>query len=287
MKRGVEVKGLLKQIDHFEIGPVDLDFEPGTITALVGKNGAGKSTFAKLLMNLAKRDRGEIFLEGQPVSSSSEEWKTKIAYQPQVLLGCNAFNGRELKKLISSLYPTWDEELFIRLVEVFKIPLDKPYGSLSPGVQQQLNFVLSLPRDTDILLLDEPTAHMDIHSKQLVQDELATWMERGEKTMILVSHQVEDIRKLADFIVVFQEGKILAHAAKDELTQNYKRYWLELEMTDAVPGEIARKNGRIIVTNQSVKTEQFFFEKGIRWIDSERLELEEIISMMLGSREGV
>lgn len=287
MKRGVEVKGLLKQIDDFEIGPVDLDFEPGTITALVGKNGAGKSTFAKLLMNLAKRDRGEIFLEGQPVSSSSEEWKTKIAYQPQVLLGCNAFNGRELKKLISSLYPTWDEELFIRLVEVFKIPLDKPYGSLSPGVQQQLNFVLSLPRDTDILLLDEPTAHMDIHSKQLVQDELATWMERGEKTMILVSHQVEDIRKLADFIVVFQEGKILAHAAKDELTQNYKRYWLELEMTDAVPGEIARKNGRIIVTNQSVKTEQFFFEKGIRWIDSERLELEEIISMMLGSREGV
>lgn len=245
MKRGVEVKGLLKQIDHFEIGPVDLDFEPGTITALVGKNGAGKSTFAKLLMNLAKRDRGEIFLEGQPVSSSSEEWKTKISYQPQVLLGCNAFNGRELKKLISSLYPTWDEELFIRLVEVFKIPLDKPYGSLSPGVQQQLNFVLSLPRDTDILLLDEPTAHMDIHSKQLVQDELATWMERGEKTMILVSHQVEDIRKLADFIVVFQEGKILAHAAKDELTQNYKRYWLELEMTDAVPGEIARKNGRL------------------------------------------
>ncbi len=287
MKRGVEVKGLLKQIDHFEIGPVDLDFEPGTITALVGKNGAGKSTFAKLLMNLAKRDRGEIFLEGQPVSSSSEEWKTKIAYQPQVLLGCNAFNGCELKKLISSLYPTWDEELFIRLVEVFKIPLDKPYGSLSPGVQQQLNFVLSLPRDTDILLLDEPTAHMDIHSKQLVQDELATWMERGEKTMILVSHQVEDIRKLADFIVVFQEGKILAHAAKDGLTQNYKRYWLELEMTDAVPGEIARKNGRIIVTNQSVKTEQFFLEKGIRWTDSRRLELEEIISMMIGSREGV
>lgn len=280
VQSGIEVKDLRKQIDDFQLGPINLSLEPGTITALVGKNGAGKSTFSKLLMNLVKRDQGEVIFQGQTVSDSNEEWKLKITYQPQTLFGCNMFNGIELKELISNLYPSWDEDLFSHLVKVFDIPIQKPYGKLSPGVQQQLNIALSLPRDTDILLLDEPTAHMDIPSKQILMDELVAWMERGEKTMLLVSHQVDDIRKLADHIAIFHRGQLIAFSQKDELIQNYKRYWLEQELSsETIPGEIERKNGRVIISNQPNRTEHYLCDNHLKWIESEMLELDEIIAL--------
>lgn len=283
---GVKITDLKKKINEFQLGPFDLQFEPETITAIVGKNGAGKSTFAKLLMNQAKRDAGEIVIDGETVSFFNEQWKKKISYQPQFLIGFNPFTGKELKELISPLYPSWDEELFLHLVEVFAVPLNKSYGKLSPGVQQQLNFILTLARDTDVLLLDEPTAHMDIPSKQLLIEELVSWMERGEKTMIIVSHQAEDIRKLADYIVVFHEGKLIERATKDELIESYKRYWMEQPLSDEeIPGEINRKNNRVFISNDPRKTEDYLHKHGMKWLQAEPLELDEIISLLMKDRK--
>lgn len=279
---GVEIKNLKKAINGFQLGPLDLQFEAGTITAIVGKNGAGKSTLAKLLMNLAKPDAGEIVIEGEQVSFFIENWKRKIAYQPQSLLGCNAFNGSELKGLIAPLYPSWDEELFQHLVKVFDIPLNKSYGKLTPGVQQQLNLALTLPRDTDVLLLDEPTAHMDIPAKQLLTEELVSWMERGEKTMIIVSHQVEDIRKLADYIVIIHKGQVVEKATKDELVQSYKRYWMEQPLPEEpITAEIERKNNHVFISNEPISTEEYLTNKGMHWLQTEPLELDEIISLLM------
>lgn len=279
---GVELKNLKKVLNDFQLGPLDLQFEPGTVTAIVGKNGAGKSTIAKLIMNLAKRDAGEIVIEGEDVSFFNEKWKNKISYQPQSLLGCNVFNGLELKGLIAPLYPSWDEELFQHLVKVFDVPLNKSYGKLSPGVQQQLNFVLTLPRDTDVLLLDEPTAHMDIPSKQILTEELVSWMDRGEKTVIFVSHQAEDIRKLADYIVILHNGKVAHKATKDELVQSFKRYWMAQPLpAERIASEMLRKNDRVIISNNPMSTEDDLNKRGLHWLQAEPLELDEIISLIM------
>lgn len=282
MEQVVKVTNLKKTVGDFQIGPIDLQFEPGTITALVGKNGAGKSTLAKMMMNLVKPDEGEISLQGQLVSSYSDEWKKSIAYQPQILLGCEPFTGKDLKELHSALYPTWDRELFSHLVKVFGFPLNKPYGKLSPGVAQQLSMALALAKDTDILLLDEPTAHMDIPSKQILVEELTAWMERGEKTLIIISHQAEDIRKLADYIAVFHKGQIIKKATKDELIESYRRYWMEGPLpSESVPAEILRKNNRVIISNHPSQTEEYFIKNNLHWLESEPLEIDEIISLLM------
>lgn len=280
---GVEIRNLKKRINgDFQLGPLDIQFEPGTITAIVGKNGAGKSTIAKLIMNLAKRDAGEIIIEGEEVSFFNENWKKKIAYQPQSLLGFNLFNGSELKGLIAPLYPSWDEELFQHLVKAFDVPLNKSYGKLSPGVQQQLNLVLTLPRDTDVLLLDEPTAHMDIPAKQILTEELVSWMERGEKTVIFVSHQAEDIRKLADYIVILHKGQVVEKATKDELVQSFKRYWMAQPLpAERIASEMLRKNDRVIISNNPIITEDDLNKRGLNWLQAEPLELDEIISLIM------
>lgn len=282
MEAWIEIKDLKKKIDNFQLGPLSLTCEPGTITALIGKNGAGKSTFTKLLMNLATQDDGEIIIQGETIRFFEDKWKEKIAYQPQTLIGCDPFNGKELKELTSKWYPTWDQGLFEELVRLFEIPLNKPYGKLSPGVQQKLNIALTLPRDTDILILDEPTASMDIPSKQRLMDVLSRWMERGDKVMIIASHQIEDIRKLADYLVIFDNGQITGKYEKEELTGNYKRYWMENQLpTASIPGEIERKSDRILVSENSERTEEFFQKENMKWLQAESLELEEIITLKL------
>lgn len=289
MQAWVEVKQLKKKIDSFQFGPNDFHCEPGTITALVGRNGAGKSTFLKLLMDLATKDAGEITICGQEIDGVNEDWKQKIAYMPQTLSGCDPFTGHELQKLTAKWYPTWDQALFEKLVQMFELPLNKPYRKLSQGVQQQLKIALTLPRDTDILILDEPTAHMDIPAKQLLIDVLVAWMERGDKVMIIATHQVEDIRKLADYLVIFQNGQILGRFEKEELSQQYRRYWLQEPLPpELIPGEIERRNERMIVTNCRAETEDFFTKGKMKWIESQALELAEIITFMLkdSKREG-
>ncbi len=280
--REIEINGLKKTIDDFSIGPINLTFEQGTITAIVGNNGAGKSTLLKLLMNLVKADAGEIKVYGQSVSGKEEDWKAKIAYLPQTIIGWELFKGSDLQDLVAKWYPTWDQRMFERIVEMFHIPLNKKYSKLSQGMQQKLNIALTLARDTSILILDEPTAHMDIPSKQMLMDIFVEWMERGDKLMIFSSHQAEDIRKLADYLVIVQEGSILGKFEKDELSERYKRYWMEEPLpNEMIPGEIARKHGRIIVTSSPEETEAFFAKKQLTWLQAESLEIEEIITYML------
>ncbi len=283
----ISIKGMKKTIDDFSLGPIDLTFELGTITAIVGNNGAGKSTLLKMLMHLVKADVGQIKICGQSVSGKEEDWKAKVAYLPQTVIGWELFTGRKLLELVSKWYPTWDQQMFERIVEMFQIPLNKKYSKLSQGMQQKLNIALTLARDTAILILDEPTAHMDIPSKQMLMDIFVEWMERGEKLMIISSHQAEDIRKLADYLVIIKEGSLLGKFDKDELTESYKRYWMEQPLpNERIPGEIARKNARIIVTNRPDETEVFFTSEGFSWLQAESLELEEIITYMLTNGGG-
>ncbi|WP_187445325.1 ATP-binding cassette domain-containing protein [Bacillus infantis] len=276
----IEITGLEKNIDGFKLGPLNASFEPGTITALIGNNSSGKSTLLKLMMNLAKRDKGDILINGQSISEG-ESWKQTIAYQSQTLNGVSTLTGYELYSLVSRWYPSWDKQLFDEIVNLFSVPLDKPYGKLSKGVQQKLNLALTLPRDTEILLLDEPSASMDIPAKHLLMEVLAKWMERGDKTMIIATHQAEDIRKLADYILFMKDGEITGHFEKDELALKFKKYWVGKLPDSSIPGEVSRQGDRMVITSAALEAERYFKKAGISILEEEVPELEEALAIML------
>jgi len=191
----IQINNVEKNIDQFRIGPIDLTIESGTITALVGDNGSGKSTLLKMMMNLVNYDTGTINAFGQNVHEEAEDWKKEIAYQPQTVIGYDGFTGHELNNLIAHWYPNWDQKLFVQLVDMFNIPLHKRFGKLSQGEQQKLTLALTIPRNTKLLILDEPTSFMDIPSKNLLTDLLIEWMEKDERSIIIASHQADDIKK--------------------------------------------------------------------------------------------
>lgn len=282
MQHALVVEKVEKRIGDFEIGPITLKLEPGTITALVGDNGAGKSTLLKMIMRLVKKDSGRISVTGAADIDTEEQWKKNVSYMPQALTGVDPFTGKKIKELVSRWYPTWDESLFLNLVQEFDVPLGKKYGKLSQGVQQKLNVAIALAKDTEILLLDEPTAHMDILSKGKLMNELMKWMERGEKTVIVASHQVDDIKKLADYIAFMKKGDYLGIYEKEELIHSYKKYWFKNPLpSNTIQGEIARKGEKILVSENATKTNQHLTAEGIHWIDQQSLDLDEVISFKL------
>lgn len=281
----IEIKQLEKRTGDFRFGPIDLEFEPDTVTAFIGENGSGKSTLEKLIMNLIRRDGGEIYVNGTETGGPDENWKKTISYMPQTIVGCNFLTGKDLKELISKWYPTWDEQLFQHLVQLFDLPLNKQFGKLSQGVQQKLFLALVLARDSDILILDEPTAYIDIPARELLMDELVHWMERGNKTMIIATHQADHIRKLADYLVLFQNGKIIGKFEKEELVGKYVCFWLNRPLPPKrIPGEIGRKGEQVVISQCHEETEQFFKKENIKWMEKKALGLEEAITLLLKGR---
>lgn len=275
------IRDLEKYIDDFHLGPIDLTIEPGTITALVGNNGSGKSTLLKLIMNLVKPEKGNIKVNNILVHSDNEKWKQLVAYQPQKVIGWDPFTGNTLKDLIAPLYPNWDNNQFYRLVELLDIPLDKKFGKLSQGVQQKLNLALTLPRNTSLLVLDEPTSFMDIPSKKILIDLLVEWMEPGNRSIIIASHQIDDIKKLSDYLFVLHNGEKIGHFEKEELVESYARYWLSSTAPDEdVPGEISRDDG-VLISNNPESTEAYLAEHNIKWTNRSSLEMEDVITLLL------
>lgn len=285
MEQTVKISRVQKQIGDFRLGPIDLMIESGAITALAGNNGAGKSTLLKMIMNLVKQEQGNIELFGKVIRKEEGDWQKRVAYLPQSMPGVVPFTGKELKNLVSHWYPCWNEQLFLKMIDLFEIPLKKQYEKLSQGAKQKLNLALTLPRNTNLLILDEPTAYLDIPAKKVLQDLLVEWMEYGDKSILFASHQVEEIRKLADYIAVMKNGTLIGSFEKDELTEQYKRYWFPNAIQEKfIPGEVERRSGTI-VTRNSTEAEVFFKSKNMQWLDSKALELDEILTFML-SRKG-
>src|SRR5690625_4497206 len=115
----IEIQNVEKQVDDFQLGPINLKMEPNMITALVGNNAPGKSTLIKMIMNLVKQDRGDVNIFDTLNNENDESWKEKIAYQPQTTIGYDPFNGKALRDLISQWYSNWDEQLFQEIIHSF------------------------------------------------------------------------------------------------------------------------------------------------------------------------
>ncbi|MBY7144907.1 ABC transporter ATP-binding protein [Virgibacillus sp. NKC19-3] len=277
----LHMKDVEKQIDDFQLGPIDLNLEPGTITALVGNNGSGKSTLLKLIMHLAMSDKGNIEIYDTFVYGQDESWKANIAYQPQTVIGWDAYTAKTLRDIISPLHSNWDDALFDKMIKLFDIPLNKRFGKLSQGVKQKLSLALTIPRNTPILLLDEPTSFMDIPSKKYLMDILVDWMDEGERAILMASHQSADMMKLVDYLSILKSGEMIGTFEKEALTESFKRYWVTSPLPTAhISGEVSRENQQII-SNQPAATEHYFLENNLEWTNRTALDLEEIITLLL------
>lgn len=217
----VSVSGLAKVYDKFTIDDISFDIPKGCITGIIGPNGAGKSTTINLLLGLIQPDRGIMSIFGTPVCDSNSAMRQYIG---TVLDEGNFYDFLTLKqmtRLISSFYSNWDQFVYDQLSAKLNLDQNKKISDLSKGMRMKYSISLALSHHAEILIMDEPTSGLDPIVREELLDILQEYMVDESKSVIFSTHITSDLDKIADYIILINDGKILLYEEKDALLSRH------------------------------------------------------------------
>lgn len=225
----VSFRGVEKQRHQLHIGPLDLDIPAGCVTAIVGMNGSGKSTMMGILLGIVQPDAGHMLIEGQTHDDNRDpDWKARIGYQAELPnFEDDDRTPDQLAKQLAYWYPTWDGLWYQKLIARYEIDPWVKLNKMSKGMRRKAELVLALAHRPEVLLLDEPTSGLDPISWRMMIEDLQDLLRDGKHTIIIATHVIEEVKRLADYICFMHRGKLLTLVEKDELFDAWKEYWLE------------------------------------------------------------
>lgn len=214
------LKDVEKHYSRFDLN-CSMEVRPGSITGLIGKNGAGKTTVFKIALGLIRKDGGTAEIFGKP----AEKLDVNDREQMGVVLADSGFSAyltiRDLIPVLGSLYPAFQKDEFIRNCERFQLPEDKKIKEFSTGMKRKLQILTALSHEAKLLILDEPTAGMDVLARDELLDLLREYMERGDRAILISSHISSDLENLCDDLYMIDDGKIVLHEETDTLLSDY------------------------------------------------------------------
>ena len=273
----IEIKGLEKRYDGFQLGSFDLTLPSGCIMGLVGENGAGKSTTIKLIMNAIGRDAGEIsVLDVDNRSAGFRDVKEDIgvvldeAYFPEVM------SARNVGKVMALTYKNWDAAAFEGYLKKFSLAPDKIFKDYSRGMRMKLAIAAALSHGAKLLILDEATSGLDPMARDELLDIFNDFTRDENCSILLSSHIVSDLEKICDYIAFLHKGRLVLCEEKDRLLEEYALIRLTEERLRELPEEsiISRRAS-------GYATEALVLRGGIpAAIPTEHTSLEDIILFM-------
>lgn len=234
----LKVNKIEKNYKNFHLD-CTMEVPVGCITGLIGENGAGKSTTFKAIENLIFLDGGSVKLFGKPHDQLTAQEKQKIG----VVLSGSTFSDvymiKDVVKILEAVYPDFEKEKFLSLVERFRLPKDQKIKEFSTGMKAKLKVFIALCHNASLLILDEPTAGMDVVARDEVLTLLREYMEEDENRAILISSHISgDLEGLCDDIYMIHEGRIVLHEDTDRLLSSYGL----LKMTEERFGTVDRSH---------------------------------------------
>jgi len=196
---------------------IDLELPRGSALALIGRNGAGKSTLLRILMGFFPPTSGEARIFGKPVGSLTEVDRVAIGYVAENQDLPDSVRIDEYLAFLRPLYSSWDEPFCRRLLDLFELPLDRRIRHLSRGQRVKAAFVGALSFHPRLLIMDEPFGGLDPAVRDEVLDALFELMNREEWSILVSSHEVDEVERLADLAVILDGGRTLIREDKDHL----------------------------------------------------------------------
>lgn len=216
----LRLENVKKKYKDFELD-ITMEVKPGCVTGLIGRNGAGKTTAFKAALGLIRAAGGEITVFGKPISGLSAKDREKMG----VVLSDSGFSGylkvKDLAAILGNLYSRFDEGYFTGKCESFSLPFDKRIKDFSTGMRRKLHVAAALSHHAELLIMDEPTAGMDVIAREELLDMIREYMETEGRSVLLSSHISGDLEGLCDDIYLIDEGKVLLHEDTDVLLDTY------------------------------------------------------------------
>lgn len=285
MTKAFEIRNVTKTFSEFQLGPLNLSLEPGTVLGYLGPNGSGKTTTMHSLVGLLKIDAGEIDIFGRPNDPNQPEWKFDIGYVGDKHTFYEGWSAARNLKFLSRIYPNWSDTLAADLAKRFDLPMNKEARSLSTGNRVKLALVGALAHSPRLLLFDEPTSGLDPVVRAEVLDVLFAAVESGERAVLYSTHIISDISRLADDLAFLNNGKLLLRTPKDDLMDKWRRISFRLSSNNvALNGAVSHRHegpDHQVVSLDHEVTAQHLVDLGALNIQQNRMTIDEIAVQIL------
>ncbi|AFM00203.1 ABC-type multidrug transport system, ATPase component [Desulfitobacterium dehalogenans ATCC 51507] len=275
----LEVKNLSKKYNEFQLKNVKFSLPQGCIMGLVGENGAGKSTTIKLLLNLIRRDGGEVEIFGKDNLTHEREIKEDLGVVFDESNFPDNMNAIDISLMMKNVYKNWDQEIFEGYLRRFALVPKKKVKDYSRGMKMKLSIAVALSHHPRFLILDEPTSGLDPMVREEILDIFLEFIQNEEHSILISSHIISDLEKIADYITFIHSGEVLFSEAKDQLLEDYgilKCSHTELDQLDkeliigyrknqfGIEALVKRKKlkGKFLVDSAGIEDIMLFYSRG-------------------------
>ena len=259
---------------------VSLEVGKGQITGLIGTNGAGKSSTFKAILGLIQTE-GEILFEGKDVHEMNSQEKQQIGVQLSESGFSGYFKIKDVMAVMDAMYDAFSPEEFKSRCEKFGLPLNKDIRQFSTGMKAKLKVLLALSYGAKLLILDEPTAGLDVIAREEILDLLREYVEDGERSILISSHISADLEGLCDDFYFIDGGKIVMHEETDVLLFQYGLMKLSPEQFETVEKEHILRYRKESFGYTALTDQKAFYVENYPDVVMEKGSIDEFILLMV------
>ena len=236
---------------------ISFDVPNGCIYGLLGRNGIGKTTIIRILLGLESPSKGETYLSGRNSTELSAKDRGRIGYVAEGHHLIQQYKVGRLIELCRSLSLNWDQGFFEKLIETFRLPMDRKVKQLSTGMRAQLNLALAMAIDPELLILDDPTLGLDTIARREFLELAIDLIGKDGKTILFSSHILSDVERIADRVGIISAGKLVVDCAMEELKQRVRKMRVifgdervpKLHLTEIINQQVSGREMMLTVAN--------------------------------------
>ena len=221
IKNVIELKEVTKDYGDFKLDNVSFSVPEGSVCGFIGQNGAGKTTTINLILDIIKRDSGEITVFGENIDSDSAKLRENIGVVFDEMGFHEFMTAKDINLMMKNIYKNWDQEKFFEYLKKFSLPSKKKCGAFSRGMRMKLQIAVALSHNAKMLIMDEPTSGLDPIVRNEMINIFREFVLEEDHTILLSSHITGDLEKIADEVVFIDGGKIVLAGNKDEILESH------------------------------------------------------------------
>lgn len=280
----VTVKNLVKRYGDFCL-EISMEIPEGSVTGLIGKNGAGKSTTIKSILGLIRPDEGEVLVLGKEAGSMDAEDKQEIG----VALSEAGFSGylsaEDVAKILKKMYRRFDEKAFLKKCEEMRLPLKKQIKDYSRGMKARLRVLVAMSHEAKLLVLDEPTAGLDVEARLEILDMIRTYLLEDEsRSVLLTSHISTDLEGLCDDIYMIHKGKVILHEDTDTILDRYAVLKVEESRMASLDPQYILKSRKEEYGYSCLTNQKLYYIENYPNLVIENARIDDLILMLTGGK---
>jgi ABC-2 type transport system ATP-binding protein len=280
----IRLDNVVKQYDKFRLD-CSLQVPEGQVTGLIGRNGAGKSTAFKTMLGLIEIEGGTVEVFGKAVKNLTAKDREQIG----VVLADSGFSGylriKDLMPVLDTLYTDFSREQFMAGCERMELPINKKIREFSTGMKRKLQILAALSHNARLLILDEPTAGLDVVARDELLNLLREYMETEGRSILISSHISSDLEGICDDVYLIENGRMLLHEDTDVLLNEYGLLKVTFEQFAMLDQRYLLRKKKESFGYSCLTNKRQFYQDNFPSVVIERGDIDKVILMLTTSGE--